>query len=167
MKKEERIHRIRDVLLKMPVTGFKDIQDKTGIADKELASDLKELLESGEISREISKKDARRKEYRLNNQRKALVESKRFAAVEFIKNLGPDINFAEAKKRKYGFLSRCSTFTNQKDIDMEMMNSMAHRVAAGLLENIRIELDTKQLEGIDSSYKIAYVVTMEKEDVKP
>jgi hypothetical protein len=50
---------------------------------------------------------------------------------------------------------------------MAMMENMTQRVAAGLLENVKIALDSKQLEGIDSSYKIAYVVTIEKEGVKP
>jgi hypothetical protein len=87
--------------------------------------------------------------------------------VEFVNNLGPDISAAERRRRKYGFLCQCGIFTNHKEANIPGMEEMAQRVADTALDAIKkMTLDNKQLEEIESSYKLAYVVTIEKEGVK-
>src|SRR3990170_8829339 len=98
MKENERLKKIRDLLLQQQKANWTYILEKTGIQSKELSYDLMKLIRNGEITTEQDTKTRRTTWYILKDQDKALAESKRFESIEFIQSLGPELNFILSKR---------------------------------------------------------------------
>ena len=89
MKQQERLKRIREFLISnepREVT-WTEIFTATKILSKELASDLRKLIERGEVTSRKDTKDRRKTLYRLRDRKKANAEAKRSETAEFILNL--------------------------------------------------------------------------------
>jgi len=157
MREEERLKKIRDVLLKRKKATWTEIQKETTIPSKELSYDLKKLLRKGEVIAEQDMKDRRKTWYMLQDEKKALTESKRFECIEFIQSMGPDVNFAEAKATKHGIHCQCSVFTNLKDINTQIV---ATTIANTFLPILTKSIELKKLK-TKEGFKGAYVITLE------
>lgn len=161
MKEYERLKRIRDLLLREQKANWTYILEKTGIQPKELSYDLMKLIRNGELTTEQDAKDQRKTWYLLKDQNKALVESKRFESIEFIRSLGPEVIFAQAESRMKGFQCKSSVFTEQKNASKKDMEKVAKTMAdlfiSTLIRKIELEKPKTKL-----SFKNVYVLTLEK-----
>ncbi len=161
MKEYERLKRIRDLLLREQKANWTYILEKTGIQPKELSYDLMKLIRNGELTTEQDAKDQRKTWYVLKDQNKALVESKRFESIEFIRSLGPEVIFAQAESRVKGFQCKSSVFTEQKNASKKDMEKVAKTMAdlfiSTLIKKIELEKPKTKL-----SFKNVYVLTLEK-----
>ena len=161
MKENERLKRIRDLLLQEQKANWTYILEKTGIQPKELSYDLMKLIRNGEITTEKDTKDQRKTWYVLKDQNKALAESKRFESIEFIRSLGPGVNFAQAESRIKGFQCKSSVFTEQKNASKEDMEKVAKTLAdlfiPTLIKKIELEKPKTKLP-----FKNVYILTLEK-----
>ncbi len=161
MKEYERLKRIRDLLLREQKANWTYILEKTGIQPKELSYDLMKLIRNGELTTEQDAKDQRKTWYVLKDQNKALVESKRFESIEFIRSLGPEVIFAQAESRMKGFQCKSSVFTEQKNASKKDMEKVAKTMAdlfiSTLIKKIELEKPKTKL-----SFKNVYVLTLEK-----
>ncbi len=161
MKEYERLKRIRDLLLREQKANWTYIQEKTGIQPKELSYDLMKLIRNGELKTEQDAKDQRKTWYMLKDQNKALAESKRFESIEFIRSLGPEVNFAQAESRMKGFQCKSSVFTEQKNASKKDMEKVAKTMAdlfiPTLIKKIELEKPKTKL-----SFRSVYVLTLEK-----
>jgi DNA-binding MarR family transcriptional regulator len=162
MREDERLKKIRDLLLQQSKANWTCIAEKTGIQSKELSYDLMKLLRNGEITTEQDTKDRRITWYMLKDQKKALAESKRFESIEFIRSLGVDVNFAEAEAKDKEFRSKCSVFTNDEALSKEVLQKVADDMAKGVLLGLRAKITMEKLK-IKPSFKNAYIITLEKE----
>jgi len=163
IKENERLKKIRDLLLRQQKANWAYILEKTGIQPKELSYDLMTLIRNGEITTEQNAKTQRTTWYILKDQNKALAESKRFESIEFIQSLGLELNFAEAESKMKGLHFKSSFFTNQKKVpkqDMEkIVKTMTDLFIPMLIKKFELEkLKTKP------SFKNAYIITLESED---
>lgn len=161
MREDERLKKIRDLLLQHSKANWTCIAEKTGIQSKELSYDLMKLIRNGEISTEQDTKDRRITWYILKDQKKALAESKRFESIEFIESLGADVNFAEDKAEDEEFRAKCSVFTNDKNLSAEVLRKVASDVAQGALIGLKAKIAVEKLK-IKPSFKNAYIITLEK-----
>lgn len=161
MKQNERLKRIRDLLLREQKVDWTYVLEKTGIQPKELSYDLMKLIRNGEITTKKDTKDQRKTWYMLEDQNKALTESKRFESIEFIRSLGPEVSFAQAESRIKGFQCKSSVFTEQKNAskgDMEKVaKTMADLFISTLVKRIELEKPKTKL-----SFKNVYILTLEK-----
>ncbi len=161
MKQNERLKRIRDLLLREQKVDWTYVLEKTGIQPKELSYDLMKLIRNGEITTKKDTKDQRKTWYMLEDQNKALTESKRFESIEFIRSLGPEVSFAQAESRIKGFQCKSSVFTEQKNAskgDMEKVaKTMADLFISTLIKRIELEKPKAKL-----SFKTVYILTLEK-----
>lgn len=161
MKQNERLKRIRDLLLREQKVDWTYVLEKTGIQPKELSYDLMKLIRNGEITTKKDTKDQRKTWYMLEDQNKALTESKRFESIEFIRSLGPEVSFAQAESRIKGFQCKSSVFTEQKNAskgDMEKVaKTMADLFISTLIKRIELEKPKTKL-----SFKNVYILTLEK-----
>ena len=161
MKQNERLKRIRDLLLREQKGDWTYILEKTGIQPKELSYDLMKLIRNGEITTKKDTKDQRKTWYMLEDQNKALTESKRFESIEFIRSLGPEVSFAQAESRIKGFQCKSSVFTEQKNASKEDMEKVAKTMADLFIPTLvkRIELEKPKTK---LSFKNVYILTLEK-----
>jgi len=161
MKQNERLKRIRDLLLREQKVDWTHILEKTGIQPKELSYDLMKLIRNGEITTKKDTKDQRKTWYMLEDQNKALTESKRFESIEFIRSLGPEVSFAQAESRIKGFQCKSSVFTEQKNASKEDMEKVAKTMADLFIPTLikRIELEKLKTK---LSFKNVYILTLEK-----
>ncbi len=161
MKQNERLKRIRDLLLREQKVDWTYILEKTGIQPKELSYDLMKLIRNGEITTKKDTKDQRKTWYMLEDQDKALAESKRFESIEFIRSLGPEVNFAQAESKIKGFQCKSSVFTEQKNASREDLEKVAKTMAdlfiPTLIKKIELEKPKAKL-----SFKNVYILTLEK-----
>ena len=161
MKQNERLKRIRDLLLREQKVDWTYVLEKTGIQPKELSYDLMKLIRNGEITTKKDTKDQRKTWYMLEDQNKALTESKRFESIEFIRSLGPEVIFAQAESRMKGFQCKSSVFTEQKNASKEDMEKVAKTMAdlfiPTLIKKIELEKPKTKL-----SFKNVYILTLEK-----
>jgi len=160
-KENERLKRIRDLLLQQQKANWTYIQEKTGIQPKELSYDLMKLIRNGEITTKQDTEDQRKTWYMLKDQNKALAESKRFESIEFIYSLGPEVNFAQTESRMKGFQCKSSVFTEQKNASKKDMEKVAKTMAdlfiPTLIKKIELEKPKTRL-----SFKNVYILTLEK-----
>jgi hypothetical protein len=161
IKENERLKRIRDLLLREQKINWNYIVEKTGIQSKELSYDLMKLIRNGEITTEQDTKDPRKTWYKLKDQSKALAESKRFESIEFIHSLGPEINFAQAESRIKGFQCKSTVFTDQKNASKKDMEKVAKTMADLFIPTLikKIELEEPKTK---PSFKNVYILTLEK-----
>lgn len=161
MKQNERLKRIRDLLLREQKVDWTYVLEKTGIQPKELSYDLMKLIRNGEITTKKDTKDQRKTWYMLEDQNKALTESKRFESIEFIRSLGPEVSFAQAESRIKGFQCKSSVFTEQKNASKEDMEKVAKTMADLFISTLvkRIELEKPKTK---LSFKNVYILTLEK-----
>lgn len=161
MKQNERLKRIRDLLLREQKVDWTYVLEKTGIQPKELSYDLMKLIRNGEITTKKDTKDQRKTWYMLEDQNKALTESKRFESIEFIRSLGPEVSFAQAESRINGFQCKSSVFTEQKNASKEDMEKVAKTMADLFISTLikRIELEKPKTK---LSFKNVYILTLEK-----
>ena len=161
MKEYERLKRVRDLLLREQKANWTYILEKTGIQPKELSYDLMKLIRSGELTTEQDAKDQRKTWYMLKDQNKALAESKRFESIEFIRSLGPEVNFAQAESRMKGFHCKSSVFTEQKNASKKDMEKVAKTMADLFIPTLigKIELEKPKTK---LSFKNVYILTLEK-----
>jgi len=161
MKQNERLKRIRDLLLREQKVDWTYVLEKTGIQPKELSYDLMKLIRNGEITTKKDTKDQRKTWYMLEDQNKALTESKRFESIEFIRSLGPEVSFAQAESRIKGFQCKSSVFTEQKNASKEDMEKVAKTMADLFIPTLvkRIELEKPKTK---LSFKNVYILTLEK-----
>jgi len=161
MKENERLKRIRDLLLQEQKANWTYILEKTGIQPKELSYDLMKLIRNGEITTEKDTKDQRKTWYVLKDQNKALAESKRFESIKFIRSLGPEVIFAQAESSMKGFQCKSSVFTEQKNASQKDMEKVAKTMAdlfiSTLIKKIELEKPKTKL-----SFKSVYILTLEK-----
>jgi len=163
MREDERLKKIRDLLLQQSKANWTCIAEKTGIQSKELSYDLMELIRNGEISTEQDTKDRRITWYILKDQKKALAESKRFETIEYIRNLGPDVNFAETEISEGKYHAKLGVFTNRKDVSKETLENVASSMAKMLFPLLFAQIKLENLK-IKSSFKNAYIMALEKEE---
>ena len=161
MKENERLKRIRDLLLREQKLDWTYILEKTGIQPKELSYDLMKLIRNGEITTKKDTKGQLKTWYMLKDQNRALAESKRFESMEFIRSLGPEVNFAQAESRIKGFQCKSSVFTEQKNASKEDMEKVAKTMAdlfiPTLIKKIELEKPKTKLP-----FKNVYILTLEK-----
>jgi len=118
MKENERLKKIRDYLLKHGKATWTDISTATNKQPKELASDLRKLIASKEITTEQDRKDRRKTWYMLRDKTKALAEVKRYDASEFLDSLKNPLSF-EITIPKGKFQAHISVFAEAKGYDPE------------------------------------------------
>jgi hypothetical protein len=161
MKENERLKRIRDLLLQQQKANWTYILEKTGIQSKELSYDLMKLIRDGEMTTEQDTEDRRKTWYMLKDQNKALAESKRFESIEFIQSLGPEVNFAQTESRMKGFQCKSSVFTEQKNASKKDMEKVAKTMADLFIPTLikKIELEEPKTK---LSFKNVYILTLEK-----
>jgi hypothetical protein len=161
MKENERLKRIRDLLLQQQRANWTCILEKTGIQSKELSYDLMKLIRNGEMTTEQDTEDRRKTWYMLKDQNKALAESKRFESIEFIQSLGPEVNFAQTESRMKGFQCKSSVFTEQKNASKKDMEKVAKTMADLFIPTLikKIELEEPKTK---LSFKNVYILTLEK-----
>jgi hypothetical protein len=161
MKENERLKRIRDLLLKQQRVNWTYILEKTGIQSKELSYDLMKLIRNGELTTEQDTQDRGKTWYMLKDQNKALAESKRFESIEFIQSLGPEVNFAQTESRMKGFQCKSSVFTEQKNASKKDMEKVAKTMADLFIPTLikKIELEEPKTK---LSFKNVYILTLEK-----
>ena len=163
MKENERLKKIRDLLLQQQKANWTYILEKTGIQPKELSYDLMKLIRNGEITTEQDTKDRRKTWYMLKDQNKALAESKRFESIEFIQSLGPELIFAEAESKMKGFHCKTSVFTDQKNVPKQNMEKIAKTMTDSFIPMLIEKFELEKLK-TKPSFKNAYIITLEKED---
>jgi len=162
MKENERLKKIRDLLLQQQKANWTYILEKTGIQSKELSYDLMKLIRNGEITTEQDTKTRRTTWYILKDQDKALAESKRFESIEFIQSLGPELNFAEAESKMKGFHCKSSVFTDQKNVPKHDMEKVAETIADSLIPTLIKKFELEKLK-TKPSFKNVYIITLEEE----
>ena len=162
MKENERLKKIRDLLLQQQKANWTYILEKTGIHSRELSYDLMKLIRNGEITTEQDAKDRLKTWYMLKDQNKALAESKRFESIEFIQSLGPELIFAEAEWKLKGFRCKSSVFTNQKNVSKQDMEKVAKTMTALFIPMIIEKFELEKLK-TKPSFKNVYIITLEKE----
>ena len=167
MKRQDRLKKIRDYLLAQKKVNYTQIRNATGIQDKELSDDLKYLIKKGEVTPKKELADRRKTWYVVKDKNKTLAESRRFEAIEFIKNLGPDMKFSEAQSKYSKFQVKATVFTNQKDYSEQQLMYEAKNIAEGMGDSLTRLIKAQNLK-IEPSFKYAAVVTLETEKgVKP
>jgi hypothetical protein len=161
IKEYERLKRIRDLLLREQKANWAYILEKTGIQPKELSYDLMKLIRNGELTTKRDTKDQRKTWYILKDQNKALAESKRFESIEFIRSLGPEVNFAQAESRMKGFQCKSSVFTEQENASKKDMEKVAKTMADLFIPTLigKIELEKPKTK---LPFKNVYILTLEK-----
>jgi len=89
MKQQERLKKIREFLIsnEPEEVTWTEISTATKILPKELASDLRKLIEKGEITSRQDTRDRRKTLYRLRDKSKANSEVERYETTEFILGL--------------------------------------------------------------------------------
>jgi hypothetical protein len=163
MKENERLKKIRDLLLQQQKANWTSILEKTGIQSKELSYDLMKLIRNGEITTEQDTKDRGKTWYMLKDQNKALAESKRFESIEFIQSLGPELNFAEAESKMKGLHCKSSVFTNQKNVPKQDMEKIAKTITDSFIPMLIKKFELEKLK-TKPPFKNACIITLEKED---
>ncbi|NIO38545.1 hypothetical protein GTO27_12740 [Candidatus Bathyarchaeota archaeon] len=163
MRKEDRLKRIRDVLLQQEKATWTEIHEKTKISTKELSYDLKELLDSKEITCEQDTKDRRRTWYMLKDKQRAFMESRRYDTTDFIMSMKEPI-FQERQIKKDPYKALISIFGEAPSLDRKKERDYLKQ----FLDELPLELamGAVGLKGIFEKHKIekfALVFAFEKE----
>jgi TRAP-type mannitol/chloroaromatic compound transport system substrate-binding protein len=162
MKEQDRLKKIRDFLLSEKKATWKQIKEATGIQDKELSYDLKNLIKKEEIEAEKDMKDRRITWYKLKDKNMVMAEVKRYETTEFILNMEKPAYY-EVKGRKGNVNILLSTFYESEKAVTEkerlktkkMVDTWVRQIkpGVGLLQPLKFK-------------KIAVIFAFEKEGVK-
>ena len=118
MKENERLNKIRDLLLQQRKATWTEIQTKTCIQSKELSYDLRKLIDKKEVTTEQDVKDRRKTWYALKEKTKTIAEVKRYNAIQIMDSLKDPLSF-EISVPKSGFQAHISVFAEAKGFDPE------------------------------------------------
>jgi hypothetical protein len=162
MKRQDRLKKIRDYLLAQKKANYTKIKNAIEIQDKELSDDLKYLIEKGEVTARKELSDRRKTWYSLKDRNVTLAESRRFEAIEFIKNLGPAMKFSQAQSKHSRLVFKATVFTNQADYPEEQLTFEARNIAEGMGRALTTFIKAKNVK-IKPSFKYAAILTLETE----
>ena len=136
------------------------LREATGVSRGMIFAHIKELVSYGEIHIERNKKDRRKAVY-FPNIEKIKPRQSISEGIEFIRNLGPDMRFAEDRAEDKQFICKVAFFTNLKDLTKEAIQQQPKQMA--LAFNVGMQGMASQYR-IKSHFKIAYILTVEKKE---
>lgn len=160
MKEEDRLKKIRDLLLQWKKANWTKILEETGIQSKELSYDLMKLIRNREITTEQDTKDRRITWYMLKDVNKAQAESRRYETTEFIENMKEPISY-ETKRKIGRYTILISAFGETQTADRQEEQTKLQQTLDKALKNLPKD-NLMGLEAFDF-LKLAIVFAYQKE----
>jgi hypothetical protein len=116
------------------------------------------------MRKERNREDNREATY-FPNIEKVKTEQSVSESIEFIQSLSPNFKFGEARSQMGKFHSTCSVFSNIEETPQKTLKQTAEKMAKLFLASAPEIVESSP--GASSSFKIAYIATLERKGVKP
>jgi hypothetical protein len=162
MREEERLNKIRELLLQQEKASFADILEKTGLASVDLSYDLLKLIRNGEIGAERDTRSNRviDCEYILVHRNRALAEAKRHETIQFIENMKEPISI-ESKTNEDRYRTLMSIFAESQPLDKQKIEFLQQKLDK-IVENSSLTVSIKEILERYTINKLALVFAFEK-----
>jgi DNA-binding MarR family transcriptional regulator len=131
-----------------------------GVSRGMVFAHIKDFESNGLIRMERNREDRRKVTY-FPNTEKVKTEQRFSEGIEFIRNLGPDMRFAEDRAEDKRFICKVAFFTNLKDLSKEAVQQQAEQMAIALNVGMQGMASKYRLK---THYKIAYILTVKKKE---
>lgn len=133
-----------------------------GVSRGMIFAHIKDFESAGLLRIERNREDRRKVTY-FPNTEKVKTEQSFSEGIEFIRNLGPDMRFAESTlpDKDKQFICKVAFFTNLKDLSKEVMQQQAKNMAIAFAEGMQVIASQYRIK---THFKIAYILTVERKE---